>query len=68
MNNEIIEYGLCSTCGYKHHYQADGFEYLDCMLYYRKHIEKKEIKEARESKIEIWDREMKVWKRKIDYQ
>ena len=68
MNKDRIVYGLCSSCGYKHSYLEDGFGYLDCMLYYRKHLEKKEIKDARESKIEIWDREKKVWKRKIDYQ
>ena len=28
MNKDRIEYGLCSSCGYKHSYLEDGFGYL----------------------------------------
>ena len=67
MNKERIEYELCLICGYKHSWQGDGFGYLDCMLYYRQHIEPIEIKEQRESKIEIWDIDKKRWIKKRDY-
>ena len=58
------EYEICSVCGYGHHQENDGYEYLDCMVYYRTHLEPKEIKEARESKVEIWDKVNKAWVRK----
>ena len=64
MISRLKEYEICSTCGYGHHQEDDGFGYLDCINYYRNHLEPKEIKEARESKVEIWDKVNKVWARK----
>ena len=37
------------------------------MAYYRNNLEPKEIKEARESKVEVWDKENKVWLPKSEY-
>ena len=56
-----MEKGICSTCGYNHHQENDGYDYLDCMLYYREYLEPKNIKEARESKVEVWNKNTKVW-------
>ena len=64
MISRLKEYEICSTCGYRHHQEDDGFGYLDCTNHYRTHLEPKEIKEARESKVEIWDKVNKVWARK----
>ena len=55
---------LCDVCGMVHRTYEDGFSYLDCMIYYRNNIESKEVKEARESKVEIWDNVNKIWVRK----
>ncbi len=63
--NNMIKKGLCETCGYRHDQLEDGFDYLDCMLFYRKHLEEKEIKEKRECKLEIWDPVLRVWKKKM---
>ena len=61
MISRLKEYEICSTCGYRHHQEDDGFGYLDCTNHYRTHLEPKEIKEARESKVDIWDKINKVW-------
>ena len=65
--NKAKEYPLCLECGYKHFSYNDGFDYLDCMAYYRANLEPKEVKEARESQIEIWDAVKKVWVPKKDF-
>ena len=67
MNKDRIEYDYCSICGYKHNCHGDDFGYLDCMLYYRQHLEPIEIKEQRESKVEVWDIQKKIWVPKIEY-
>ena len=38
-----VKYPLCPTCNNRHPIHDDGFEYLDCMLFYKKRgNEKKE--------------------------
>ena len=44
----------CSTCNAIHS-KLDGGDIIDCMIYYRNHLEPKERKEARESKVEVWN-------------
>ena len=34
---------ICSTCNKRHPIHEDGFEYLDCMLFYKK-IDNEKIK------------------------
>ena len=65
--NKATDYPVCELCGYRHFSYNDGFDYLDCMAYYRAHLEPKEVKEARESQIEVWDTEKKVWVPKKDF-
>ena len=67
MNRAEYQFEYCELCNNKHLSYMDGFEYLDCMRYYRENKEPKEIKEARESKIEIWDVVKKIWVAKRDF-
>ena len=67
MKDKQTEHPYCELCGYNHFQYDDGFDYLDCMAYYRNNLEPKEIKEARESKVEVWDKENKVWLPKSEY-
>ena len=55
----------CSSCGCGHFQYDDGFDYLDCMAHYRAVHEPKEVKEARESKVEVWDAVNKQWNKKV---
>ena len=43
----------------------DGGDIIDCMIYYRFNIEDEETKKKRESKVEVWDQEKQIWKKKI---
>ena len=65
MKGKDLEYTkeYCSVCRAEHT-MLDGGDIIDCMIYYRNNIESKEVKEARESKVEIWDKVNKVWVRK----
>ena len=67
MNRALYQIGNCELCNNEHLQYNDGFEYLDCIRYYRDNKEPKEIKEARESKVEIWDVVKKVWVHKEDF-
>ena len=60
-----IEY--CELCNENHVQHNDGYGYLDCILFYRLNKEPKEIKEQRESKVEIWDIAKRVWVSKTEY-
>ena len=55
----------CSVCKVEHT-MLDGGDYIDCMIYYRHHIESEEVKKAREDKVEIWDATNKVWVKKSE--
>jgi len=54
----------CSVCNAEHN-MLDGGDIIDCMIYYRFNIEDEETKKKRESKVEVWDQEKQIWKKKI---
>ena len=45
----------------------DGGDIYDCWVYYRNNVESAERKKEREDKIEIWDKENKVWVKKAEW-
>ena len=49
------KYPICPTCKNRHPIHDDGFEYLDCMVFYKKRNGKSK------TLVEIWDKEKKVW-------
>ena len=56
----------CSVCDAEHS-MLDGGDIYDCWGYYRNNVESEERKKEREDKIEIWDKENKIWVKKADY-
>lgn len=60
----VMEY--CNVCNAEHLQYEDG-DLMDCIIYHRLHKEPKDVKKAREEKIEIWDIKTKSWIKKIEF-
>ena len=53
----------CSVCEAEHT-MLDGGDIYDCWVYYRMNVEDEETKRKREERVEVWDKENKVWSNK----